>query len=1292
MKNNKYIYSKITLIIALVFLAFVSCERETSDNLPLATFSNNSEVYIDGFSSGLEYYPFADSKQTAFTVDDDVKYKGTTSMRFDIPNAGDPEGAYAGAIFRDDNGGRDLSGYNALTFWAKGSQSAIINEVGYGNDFGDNKYLVSLQNLSLTTNWVKYIIPIPDASKLIQERGMFWYAEGPEDDKGYTFWIDELKFEQIETISQSRSAILNGNDETEGSFIGSNITIGGLTHTVMVGSGIDITVNAAPGYFDFNSSNVGVATISELGLISVVDAGTTIITASLGNEEAAGSLKIESLGDFQPAPLPSQEPKDVISIFSNAFTNEPVEYYNGYWAPFQTTQGQDDVRINGDDIIKYSDLNFVGIQFTKPTIDISQMTNFHIDVNIQAPNPIDGEDYLKIQLVDIGPDNTFGTSDDSSGEIALTSPTLLNGSWVSIDLPLSSLSGLTSKANLAQVVFISDATITDVLIDNIYFYIGSGPAQAAPVPTQNPDDVISVYSDAFTNIEGTDYNPGWGQTTIYSEESIVGNNAMLYKGLNYQGIVLGSAQDVSAMEFLHIDFWSANSTALNAFLISSGPSEKAKALTVPTTGWASIDIPLSDFSGVDLTGIIQMKFDGDGDIYLDNIYFYKTGGSNSTEPLIAAPTPTIDGANVISIYSDFYTNIEGINFNPDWGQATVQSEVQIAGNNTQLYTDLNYQGIDFSENSFNATAMTNFHMDVWIPNEVLDKVLTVKGVDFGGGSAESSAFELTITHTLNGNIPALKQSTWVSIDVPISDFSGDLTRTDLAQIVIAGSVGDVYLDNIFFYKTGDSSATEPTTAAPTPTITEADVISVYSDAYSNVSGTDYNPGWGQTTVYSEELIAGNNTMLYTGLNYQGIVLGSAQDVSAMEFLHIDFWSANSAALNAFVISSGPVETAKALTVPTTGWGSIDIPLSDFSPVNLADIIQMKFDGDGDIYLDNIYFYKSGGTTEECTDTTLALPIDFDCQTIDYASKIVGNVSFSVIDNPELTGINSQVSKVGSIINKGENWENAFFNLDTPIDFSANNTVKFKFFSSVSVDIKLKMEDGTANPIEVDVNHGGTGWEELNFTFSSSESYNDMVLFVDGPGNTSGTFYIDDIELVASSEVTGGGCTSTVVAATTFPVNFEACETFLSTFTDSGSITTELTDNPEKEGINTSDFVLKVIKAAGTNRWAGFQNPFPNNFDATKTLKLKVYSSKANVVMRFEVNSNPQDSGSGNPGPQFVTIENANTWTEIEINFTGIPSTNTGLNQIVIKPDNPEGSDGETTSSEGIYYFDDIRFE
>ena len=45
-----------------------------------------------------------------------------------------------------------------------------------------------------------------------------------------------------------------------------------------------------------------------------------------------------------------------------------------------------------------------------------------------------------------------------------------------------------------------------------------------------------------------------------------------------------------------------------------------------------------------------------------------------------------------------------------------------------------------------------------------------------------------------------------------------------------------------------------------PIIDASNVISIYSDAYSNVSGTDLNPNWGQATVVTDEIINGNNVL------------------------------------------------------------------------------------------------------------------------------------------------------------------------------------------------------------------------------------------------------------------------------------------------------------------------------------------------------------------------------------------------------------------------------------------------
>ena len=172
MKNKTFNYSKITFLLALVFMVTISCERDISDEVEFATFSKTGDIFIDapiGLGTNF-YFPFGGSKATAWSVDESEGFESNASMRFDVPNADDPEGAFAGAIFRVDGSGRNLTEYDALTFWAKASQGVSIFEMGFGVDFEENKYQVNRPNISLSTNWVKYVIPIPDPSKLFEDR------------------------------------------------------------------------------------------------------------------------------------------------------------------------------------------------------------------------------------------------------------------------------------------------------------------------------------------------------------------------------------------------------------------------------------------------------------------------------------------------------------------------------------------------------------------------------------------------------------------------------------------------------------------------------------------------------------------------------------------------------------------------------------------------------------------------------------------------------------------------------------------------------------------------------------------------------------------------------------------------------------------------------------------------------------------------------------------------------------------------------------------------------------------
>ena len=476
MKNRKFIKLKNIFLLGLLFVVTLSCEREISDEVAFAAFPANPDVFIDGFSAGLDYYPFQGSSFEAFTVDQETKYKGSSAMRFDVPNVGDPSGAYAGAIFRLASE-RNLTSYDALTFWAKGTTPGLINEIGFGQDFEENKYLVTT-NLQLTTNWKKYIIPIPDASKLVAEKGLFWYAEGPENDKGYTFWIDELKFEKLGTIAQPRPAICKGEDKVETQFLGSSVNMAnyGLTQTFNVESGQNQTVTAAPAYFSFKSSNVDVARVSDLGILTFVGSGTAKITALLGSVKATGSLTVNVPGGFPVAPVPTLPQNNVLSVFSNKYKDLPVNYYNGYWAPYQTTKGEQST-IDGQNVLSYTDFNFVGTQLTTP-LDITQMTHFSIDLLLlEIPTDIDLLLTFKNEnsTATTFQQNRIGQSYqlDPRAPVVFKDTDFKAGVWATIKIPIRPTSETSldkTGVNLIIIENIKSSKVKTIYVDNMYFY------------------------------------------------------------------------------------------------------------------------------------------------------------------------------------------------------------------------------------------------------------------------------------------------------------------------------------------------------------------------------------------------------------------------------------------------------------------------------------------------------------------------------------------------------------------------------------------------------------------------------------------------------------------------------------------------------------------------------------------------------------------------------------------------------------------------------------------------------
>ena len=166
-------------------------------------------------------------------------------------------------------------------------------------------------------------------------------------------------------------------------------------------------------------------------------------------------------------------------------------------------------------------------------------------------------------------------------------------------------------------------------------------------------------------------------------------------------------------------------------------------------------------------------------------------------PTVAAPKPTHAAANVVSLFSDAYVDIAVDTWRADWGGVTTQlSSYPIAGNDTKMYSSLNWVGITFTTQMADVSEMTHLHLDVYAPAGDNFKVKLVSFLN-GETGAETTDLFLDAEST-----PELEIGVWSSLDIPLEDFTlpaGDWDWSHIGQMVLSGSTSLVLVDNVYFH-------------------------------------------------------------------------------------------------------------------------------------------------------------------------------------------------------------------------------------------------------------------------------------------------------------------------------------------------------------------------------------------------------------------------------------------------------------------------------------------------------------
>lgn len=202
-------------------------------------------------------------------------------------------------------------------------------------------------------------------------------------------------------------------------------------------------------------------------------------------------------------------------------------------------------------------------------------------------------------------------------------------------------------------------------------------------------------------------------------------------------------------------------------------------------------------------------------------------------------------------------------------------------------------------------------------------------------------------------------------------------------------------------------------------------------------------------------------------------------------------------------------------------------------------VACKFAFAGGMSVTKDFTYKVGDNCGIIPPVGLSFPIDFETGSYTFTDFDGGGTT--VIDNPQVAGLNTSL-KVGQMIKSaGATWGGSWIDYGSDIDFSTMKTIKMKVYSPrVGAKVLFKVENagdaGKSYEVEATTTTANA-WEQLTFDYSAinmANAYQHIVLIFDngtvGDGSADFTYLFDDIDLVDNS----GGLTQI-----NLPVNFES---------------------------------------------------------------------------------------------------------------------------------------------------------
>lgn len=382
-----------------------------------------------------------------------------------------------------------------------------------------------------------------------------------------------------------------------------------------------------------------------------------------------------------------------------------------------------------------------------------------------------------------GTKGTFTMASDGKSATLVVSPTANATGTIDVNVAASTFSDGSGNANTAAAT-------------------GSQAFNTQTTPTPTPSNLIT--NGSFDN--GT---TGWSGNAAYVRPGETFNFADVATAGNAYDVNLSYVLPIPTSGVRYKLTFKASSnrprTLVAGIGLNQAPWDNAtQTVNLTTTEQTFVLNLTSNFASQTSRIIFDMGADT-GHVVIDDVMLEIDTSVVVAGPTAAAPAPTATAANVVSVFSDAYTNIAVSEWGPDWGPSSARiSDGVVAGNNFKsinMNAGQVFAGINFAGAKFNADTYTTFNMNYWIDTPLsTGQVISIK-LSNHDGAAETSAIEHVVSNPIGGS--------WQTLSVPLSSFTqalASLSRNNIAQLIITAARADtnqpvkIYIDNVYFSK------------------------------------------------------------------------------------------------------------------------------------------------------------------------------------------------------------------------------------------------------------------------------------------------------------------------------------------------------------------------------------------------------------------------------------------------------------------------------------------------------------